>query len=114
MSAKLLEFLDSRLPRDIDYDDLAQLCLGMHCYIDLIPEELTSELDKQTQAIAFSEFVRKNFDQNYGRTSWVRYGANFQSVLDKGHWLEVITSMYKKGNTLDDVREEAIRQKFFR
>lgn len=30
-----------------------------------------------------------------------KYGANFRAVNEKGHWIEVIASIFKKGNTMD-------------
>ena len=39
-------------------------------------------------------------------------GANHHRSTEEGHWIEVIASIYKIGNTLDVERETAIRQKY--
>jgi len=110
-SELLFDFLEKNITDDIEYMDLSQLCLGIHCYTDGLPPALTEGLDKDDQAEAFARYVKNHFDAEYGKLMWAYYGANFHSVLDKGHWLEVIASLYKKGDTFDDSAEAAIRRR---
>ena len=107
----LMQYLLDRLPADIAYDDLAQLCLGLHCYVDGVPSDLQPLLNKEDQAEAFADFVRNRFDEDYGTGESAKYGANHHRPTDKGHWIEVIASMYKTGGAFDAEREREIRRK---
>lgn len=109
---RLTQFLMERLPADIPYDDLAQLCLGLHACTTGMPDDLLPLLNKDDQACAFAEFVRLRFDSEYGSGRAAFYGASLQPPTGKGHWIEVIASIYKIGNTLDLEREKAIRKKY--
>ena len=109
---RLTQFLMERLPADIPYDDLAQLCLGVHAYATGMPDDLLPLLNKEDQACAFAELVRLRFDDEYGSGRAAFYGASLHPPTEKGHWIEVIASIYKIGNTLDLEREKAIRQKY--
>ena len=108
---KLTQYLIDCLPKDLPYDDLAQLCIGIHIYVDGIPDELFPILNKDNQAMAFAEFVRQRFDDSYGYAISGHYGASYHRPTEKGHWIEVIASIYKDGTTFDRVREKAIRDK---
>ena len=108
---RLSQYLLDRLPAGIAYDDLAQLCLGLHCYVDGIPSDLQPLLNKEDQAEAFADFVGSWFDETYGGGESARYGANHHRPTDKGHWIEVIASMYKTGRAFDAEREREIRHR---
>ena len=108
---RLTKYLLDRLPEGIAYDDLVQLCLGLHSYIDGIPADLQPLLNKEGQAKAFAAFVRTRFDENYGATDSAKYGANHHRPIDKGHWIEVMASIYKAGTSFDSEREREIRQR---
>jgi hypothetical protein len=109
----LWEFLEAKLPDDIEYFDLVQICLGLHCYVNGIPEHIQPCLNKNDQAEAFARFVASHFDDKYGDVYWSCYGARFHRVTEKGHWIEVIASIYKKGGTWDKVREGELRKRYF-
>ncbi len=109
---RLTQYLTDRLPKDVSYDDLAQLCMGLHVYVDGIPSEMQGLLNKDDEAMAFAEFVRQRFDDSYGYAASARYGANLNRPTEKGHWLEVIASIYKDGAIFDRQREKSIREKF--
>lgn len=111
ISKTLYDFLEKNIPLDIDYMDLAQLCLGFHCYIDGLPSTLNEGFDKDSQAEAFARLVVSRYDADYGKVMWAYYGANCHSVVEKGHWIEVIASIYKKGDTFDPEREATIRRR---
>ena len=108
---RLTQYLMEHLPADIPYDNLAQLCLGLHAYTTGMPDDLLPLLNKDDQARAFAEFVRLRFDNEYSSGRSALYGANHHKPTEKGHWIEVIASAYKIGNTLDVEREKAIRAK---
>lgn len=107
----LTEYMLDRLPAELSYDDLAQLCISLHVSADGIPAELQPLLQKEAQAQAFADFVTARYDESCGKGLAARYGANHHDARDKGHWIEVIASLYKIGNTLDHGRAQEIRSK---
>ena len=114
MNKDLYQYLEANVPKDVKYFDLAQLCIGLHIYTDGLPSTLAVGFDKETEAEAFACFVKNNFPKDFGKEFWTHFGAGFHSVYDKGHWLEVIASMYKQNDVFDQDLEKKIRNKMIR
>ncbi len=96
-----LEFLIKRsFPEGLSYNEAAQLCLRLYSVADCVPEALQSECNKNDLAVLFSGLSESGF-LNSDNLEAVLYGANFHDVNDKGHWIEVIASIFKKGDTVD-------------
>jgi hypothetical protein len=109
---KLTQYLLDHLPDDIPYDDLAQLCVGLHMHADGVPARRHPLLNGDEQASAFAELVQQRFNDDYGRFDWARYGARMHRPTEKGHWVEVIASIYKDGDTFEPEREREIRARY--
>ena len=95
----------------MNYPDAAQLCIRLYCTVDGVPQSLCP-LTKEVIADAFAQLARIGWvlDQN----SWMQsyYGAQFHAVTVKGHWVEVIAAIFKKGPDVVDMTrgEELARQ----
>jgi len=102
--SKLAIYLDDLLPHEVPYDDLAAVCLRIYCNLDGLPPEIVVEpLDKERIADAFAWLAKKRNVENYPLLS-SRYGASFHKTTDKGHWLEVIASIFKNNLEFDESR----------
>jgi len=110
---RLADFLKMRLPIDLPYDDLAQICLGIYCYLGGLPKEIAAlKLDKDAIAEAFAELAAKRGLNRHNSLTSARYGANFHQVTEKGHWIEVIASIFKKGDAVDRKHEATLRKRY--
>jgi hypothetical protein len=92
--------ISKSFPDGLSYNDTAQLCLRLFCSVDGVPEKLHEQCNKEQLAITFSELAKSNFIIGDSVGSII-YGANHHHVIDKGHWIEVIASIFKVGNTAD-------------
>ncbi|MEW7280342.1 hypothetical protein ABW636_17260 [Aquimarina sp. 2201CG1-2-11] len=94
-------YLNESLPDDINYRELSNLCLTLFCTISVLPEKFQSlALNKENLAIVFSMIAKEKGISSYPPIASI-YGASFQNSYDKGHWLEVQTSVLKLGNKPD-------------
>jgi hypothetical protein len=84
----------------LTYNESAQLCLRLFSTLDGIPESVHEQCNKEDLALAFSELAKSNFIVGDTLDS-VIYGANHHLVTDKGHWIEVIASIFKIGNAVN-------------
>lgn len=87
-------------PNGLSYNEAAQLCLRLYCTTDALPEYLHTECSKEELAKVFSRLTASGFLTDEPLLSTL-YGANHHNIDDKGHWIEVIASIFKKGNTRD-------------
>jgi hypothetical protein len=111
---QILAFLVQRLPKDIGYLDLAQLCMGLHINIEGFPTSLSQGCNKDEEAEAFARFVEANCDRDYGKAYSSIFGSTFHRVNEKGHWIEVIASIYKIGDTYNSDVDNSLREEWFR
>ena len=102
LNDQLALFLEQRAPQGLSYDDAAQLCLYLFATTGDLPPELRSGLSKEVLADTFSELTRRGWVKDAQGPYSALYGANFHAASDRGHWIEVIASMFKKGKTLRD------------
>ena len=97
-------------PAGLNYDDAAQLCLTLYCS-GFLPEPLASQCTKDNLPLIFSRLSADHFIKFTDADTSARYGANFHNPNEQGHWVEIIASIFKIGNTKDSDRsQELIRQ----
>ena len=99
----LLHYINDAFPDGLTYDETAQLCLRLYCSVDGLPEQLKEQCNKSNLCVVFAELSAAGFIKGITVGS-VIYGANFHEVFEKGHWVEVIASIFKNGNTVDAVK----------
>jgi hypothetical protein len=97
---ELQDYISRAFPEGLSYNDAAQLCLRLYCTLDGVPTELHTQCNKETLSEVFARLASAGFVKG-GTTLATLYGASFHSVTDKGHWVEVIASIFKKGDTVD-------------
>lgn len=98
MKITLSDFLIAKFPTGLAYDDAVELCLGLYCCAGLLPNvDLAEPLSKDVIAEAFALFSKQGGIQNYHSAQAISFGANYHNVAEKGHWVEVIASIFKLG-----------------
>jgi hypothetical protein len=99
---RLVDFLRDKFRDGIQYEDAAQLCLSLYCASDILfIRAIDEELSMDRIAKAFSEISKQGLVRNYSPYKSIIYGANYHSVEDKGHWIEVQASILKLKTTYD-------------
>ena len=107
----LASYLKAQLPEGMCYYDSVQLCFRLFCTVDGVPKALLPIL-KETLGDAFARLASIGWVRDDDAGYSVLYGASFHRVTDRGHWIEVISSIFKKGpDVVNMVRgEELARQ----
>jgi hypothetical protein len=107
----LTAYLTKQLPEGLVYDDAAQLCQHLYCTVDGVPEQFLP-LSRQRLADIFSELAASGWIREQDSQLRSFYGAQFHAVTDKGHWVEVMASIPKKGGDIHDLArgEELMRK----
>ena len=101
MSMNIQALLSDSFKKGLSYNQTAQLCLRLYCSLDGVPECVHEQCTKENLAMIFSELAKSNFI--VGDTSKsILYGANHHLITDKGHWIEVIASIFKVDNIVND------------
>jgi len=104
----LAAYLRAQVPNGMSYPDAAQLCLRLFCIIEGVPKQLLP-LNKEVLGDAFAELARSGWVRDEDRQHSALYGANHHQVTDRGHWVEVVASIFKKGaDVVDIARGEAL------
>jgi hypothetical protein len=104
----LATYLRAQVPNGMSYQDAAQLCLHLYCITEGVPKQLLP-LSKEVLGDAFAELARSGWVRDEDREYSVLYGANHHQVTDRGPWVEVIASIFKKGaDVVDIARGEAL------
>jgi hypothetical protein len=96
----LEQYIFEGFPDGLSYNEAAQLCLRLYCTVDGIPKQLHPKCTKDNLAEVFASLARRGFLTTPPLLAAL-YGANFHEVTEKGHWVEVIASIFKKGDTRD-------------
>lgn len=103
------DYILGRFPEGLSYEDAVQVCLWLHVTLEFCPSDLREEVvQKEDLASVFAELARRGGIRNYRKFESFKYGANFHQITDKGHWLEAIASVYKKGDVLKDASQERV------
>jgi hypothetical protein len=108
---ELQDYIVTVFPEGLSYHQAAQLCLHLYCTVDLIPSALHTQCNKDNLALVFSRLVGSGFVANDAQLLAARYGANFHAINEKGHWVEVIASIFKKGDTVDTSMRELLAKR---
>ena len=106
---KLRDFLLENFRDGIPYEDAVQLCMSIYSFADVLPVRVPKEeLSIDGVAEVFSDVSRHGLIKHYLPYKAVLYGANYHSVCDKGHWIEVMASIFKLQTTINMDRVKAL------
>lgn len=97
---ELQDYISRAFPEGLSYNDTAQLCLRLYCTLDGVPTELHTQCNKDNLSEVFARLASSGFINGSAALATL-YGANFHAVTDKGHWVEVIASIFKNGDAVD-------------
>lgn len=105
----LAAYLQRHYPSGMNYPDAAQLCLRLYCTADGVPPHMHSELTMQGLANTFAELAQSGWVHQQDSSWRVTFGAHFHEVSDRGHWIEVMASIFKLNpGAVDRVQGEAL------
>ena len=106
----LESLIEKTFPSGLTYNSAAQLCLRLYCSTEDLPCEYHEECSKDGLAEVFAKLAAKEFIKTTEYEAAL-YGANYHSIKDKGHWVEVIASIFKSGGVIDkDLGEKLASQ----
>lgn len=93
---KLFDFLSEQFPDGIPYEDAVDICLGIYSSNNILPSEVQKDdLTMVGIADVFARLAQAGLIKNYSSYKAVLYGANYHSIEDKGHWIEIQASILK-------------------
>jgi len=107
---ELKQYLSSVFPNGLPYNYAAQLCLYLYCSLDGIPERLHTQCNRDNLAETFASLAGSGFITDDPGMRAPLYGASFHAINEKGHWVEVIASIFKKGDTVDAAVAKTLAQ----
>lgn len=107
---ELKQYLSNVFPDGLAYNDAAQLCLQLYCSLDGVPERFHTQCNKDSLAEVFARLAGSGFITDNPEVRAPLYGASFHAINEKGHWIEVIASIFKKGDTVDVVIAKSLEQ----
>ncbi|MDO6388464.1 hypothetical protein [Uliginosibacterium sp. 31-12] len=87
-------FIVHAFPSGIQYEDAVQLCLRLFCTTEGLPSFLQEQCTKDNLATIFSNLADSGVVIGFPHTAPL-YGANHHNVNEKGHWVEIIASIFK-------------------
>ena len=94
-------YIKSLYPSGLEYDLAAQLCIRLYSTAEGIPDCYKESCQKENLASVFSSLTKSGV-VNVTSPAAAKYGANFHSVSDKGHWIEVLASVFKLGDVVNE------------
>ncbi len=109
----LEEFIETTFEDGLTYNEMAQLCIRVFCSVQGIPGQLHEQCNKNTIANTCASLVSKGFVKG-DTVSSTFYGARMHEVTDKGHWIEVMASVLKKGNVVDELLSDQLLERLTR
>ncbi len=105
----LTDYLRTTFQDGITYRDAANLCLALYC-VNLIPAGKVNEsLTMEVIAQSFADLAKQGLITDHVRYESVSFGAEYHSIEDKGHWIEVQASIIKKGMKAEVERIERLK-----
>ncbi|KFZ38440.1 hypothetical protein HR45_03105 [Shewanella mangrovi] len=96
----LKSYLEGSFPEGLSYNNAVQLCLRLYCSVEGLPESLHVQCTKDNLASVFAEMAREKFIIGQAKEASF-YGASHYDVSEKEHWIEVIGSIFRDGETVD-------------
>jgi hypothetical protein len=107
---ELQRYIEEAFPAGLSYNDAAQLCLRLYSTVDNLPKALHSQCTKDTLAEVFARLAAAGYIAG-GVELAALYGANFHATSEKGHWIEVIASLFKKSGIVDSELGEQVARR---
>jgi hypothetical protein len=98
---ELQQYISNAFPGGLRYNEAAQLCLRLYCSVDGVPAQLHTQCNKDNLAEVFAHLAGSGFITDDAKLFASKYGANLHAVEEKGHWVEIIASIFKMGGTVD-------------
>jgi len=95
------ELIKKSFPSGLPYNSAVQLCQRLFCSTEGIPSEHHKECSKENLPEIFAKLSVDGFINTVEHEA-VLYGANFHDINDKGHWVEVIASIFKFREIVDE------------
>jgi len=83
-----------QLPEGMSYPDAAQLCLRLYSTADGVPQVFRSHLTQIGLADTFAELAN---------AGWIHEGGGQVRIMDKSHWVELISTIFTKGSDVVDL-----------
>jgi hypothetical protein len=107
---KIQQYIERIFADGLSYEEAAQLCLRLYITVDGIPDVFHEQCSKDGLAEAFAGLAAKGLVKG-GASLATIYGANFHAIHEKGHWIEVIASIFKEGGLVDmDVGDRLVKR----
>jgi hypothetical protein len=107
----LADYLRTTFRDGITYRDAAHLCLAMYCVDNTLPTGVVDDkLSMEVIAEAFADLAQHGLIKEFVSYESVPFGANYHSIDDKGHWVEVQASVLKKGMKCEVERVERLKK----
>lgn len=79
---KLYSYLNLKLKKPINYEDLNNLCFSLFCTIDILPENLQSlKITKNVLALIRTEILTENFNEF----------TDLDDSINEEYWIEQIS-----------------------
>jgi hypothetical protein len=101
-SKALSEFLRRNMPQETSYLEVAYACQRIYCTLEGLPAEIANlALDKDTISEAFAEWTRRFQPDDFGQLYAGAFSASWHRSSDKGHWMQVISSVLSSPQPLD-------------
>lgn len=99
---RLVDFISGHFRDGIQYEDAVRLCLAIYSSSNILPISVQQDdLCMDGIAKAFASVAKLELIKNYASYKATLYGANYHSIEDKGHWIEIQASIMKLKTTYD-------------
>lgn len=86
---KLYNYLNLKLQKPVNYQDLNNLCFSLFCTLDILPENLQSlKITKNVLALLYAKILTENYADFSG----------LGDVTNEKYWIEHINQSMKNNN----------------
>ena len=93
-------YISESFENGLQYNDAAQLCLRLFCTVDNVPAKFHAECSKANLSIIFAN-LSVNGVVLENNSDAAAYQAESYGITETQHWLAVIDSIFKVGDTVD-------------
>lgn len=108
----LVDCLNRNFSNGINYEDAVQLSMAIYSSADILPKDVAPEdLSMESIANSFAVFASSGKILNYCVDKSILFGANYHNFFDKGHWIEIIASIFKMGTKVDSNKVNMLLKK---
>lgn len=90
-SETLFNFLNQKLPKTVNYDELSNLCYALFCTLDILPENLrTLKVSKEILAETFSKLtIEKEIILNCNESNF--QFTSLENINNEIYWIQKIS-----------------------